>query len=142
MKEKKTVACVVLGVSLVSLITVLVAAFAQSIDWLADEYYEYGAVTFGAFLLGTAFTVVFCVNKKHGFAVNLSLAIAVVAYCVISLIAFAVDHVMDYGYSGVDSGYLASALTLIVSTALTFAAWLYLKVIKQKEEGAEEASKE
>ena len=136
MKEKKTVACVVLGVSLVSLITVIVAAFAQSIDLLADEHAEYGGVTLGAFLLGTAFTVVFCVNKKHRFAVNLSLAIAAVAYCVISLIAFAVSDVIEYGYSSVDSGYLATALTLIVSTALTFGAWLCLTLIKKKEESA------
>ena len=136
MKEKKMIACVVLGVSIVSLITVLVAAFAESVDLLADERLEYGGVTLGAFLIGTAFTVVFCVNKKHSFAVNLGLGIATVAYGVISLIAFAVASVINYGYSSVHDSYLATALTLIVSTALTFGAWLYLNVLKKKEESA------
>ena len=135
MKEKKIIACVVLGVSLVSLITVLVAGFAQSIDWF--DYYEnnkYGGVTLGAVLLGIAFTVAFCVNKKYKFAVNLGLASAVVAYCVISLIAF------GSGRRHVDDSYLAAALTLMVSTALTFGAWLYLTLIKKKEESSEQTS--
>ena len=139
MKEKKMVACVVLGVSLVSLITVLVAAFAQSIEWFVNyENNKYGGVTLGAVLLGIVFVAVFFANKKHRFAVNLGLAIAVVAYCVVSLIA------LGCGRRSVDDGYLASALTLMVSCALTFAAWLYLTVIKKKEEGvpAEEESKE
>ena len=137
MKEKKTVACVVLGVSLVSLITILVAGFAQSIELFVNyENNKYGGVTLGAVLLGIAFTVAFCVNKKYRFAVNLGLAIAVVAYCVVSLIAFGCDR------WGVDDSYLATALTLMVSTALTFAAWLYLTVIKKKEEPAEKSAEQ
>ena len=133
MKEKKMVACVVLGVSLVSLITFLIAAFAESLVDLSGDYVKHvkiaGGVTLGGVLLGIAFVTAFFVNKKKCFAVNLGLAITVVAYCVITIIALSFDY-RDYG---IFSSYLTSALTLAVSTALTFVAWYYLTLIKQKE---------
>lgn len=133
MKEKKTVACVILGVSIVSLISLLVGAFAESIVDLSSSYESdkvVGGLTLVAFLLGTAFITVFFANKKYRFAVNLGLLIAVVAYCVISLIALRIK------YEFVRDVYLTMALTLMVSAALTFASWLYLTLIKKKEEAA------
>ena len=136
MKEKKIVACVILGTALVSLISVLVAAFAQSfVSFIEYESYDYGAVYLIGALLGIAFVAVFFANKNHRYAVNLGLAVAVVAYCVISLIALSSD-----GYVG--GSYLSTALTLMVSTALTFAAWYYLTLIKKNEETAPEQTSE
>lgn len=134
MKEKKTVACVILGVSIVSLISLLVGAFASSLKDLSGNYSDsvkiVGGLTLVAFLFGTAFITAFFVNKKKRFAVNLGLLIAVIAYGVISLIALRIKE------SYVGDVYLTTALTLMVSAALTFASWLYLTVIKKKETAA------
>ena len=128
MKEKKMVACVVLGVSIVSLISLLVVAFAESLNLLINfEYYvDQGGVTLGGVLLGTAFLAVFFANKKYRFAVNLGLAVTVVVYCVVSLIVLELE-------SHYNDSYLATAITLMVSCTLTFAAWLYLTLIKKNE---------
>ena len=131
MKEKKTVACVILGVSIVSLISLFVGAFASSLKDLSGNYSDsvkiVGGLTLVAFLFGTAFITAFFVNKKKRLAVNLGLLIAVIAYGVISLIALRIKE------SYVEDVYLTTALTLMVSAALTFASWLYLTVIKKKE---------
>lgn len=136
MKEKKIVACVVLGVALVSLITVLVAGFAESTLKLDHDYVKQkivGGVMLGAVVLGIAFVSVFFANKKHRFAVNLGLAIVLIAYCVASLIGVRFTELGEYSLF---TAYLTTTLTLMVSTALTFAAWLYLTLVKKKEESA------
>lgn len=134
MKEKKTVACVVLGVSIVSLISLLVGAFAESLVDFNRDYGKYvnvvGGLTLVAFLLGTAFITAFFVNKKKRFEVNLGLLIAVVAYGVISLIALACS---EDTYNAAFNTYLTTVITLMVSAALTFTSWLYLTLIKKKE---------
>ena len=138
MKEKKTVAAVVLGVALVSLITALVAGFAESLTLFIDYYSDFakivGALLLIGVFLGVAFVAVFLANKTNRFKINLGLAIAVVAYCVVTLI---IARVLPAADSSPFSAYLASAITLMVSTALVFAAWVYLTGIKQKEEPAE-----
>lgn len=154
MKEKKTVASVVLGVALVSLITALVAGFAESLTLFIDpeelnvtyeEDYNYliGGLTLGGALLGIAFVAVFLANQKNRFAVNLGLAIAVVAYCLVAI--FATRFTVPFAeYRGglstreytLYSSYLTTAITLMVSTALIFAAWAYLARLKKKEEPA------
>lgn len=85
MKEKKTIACVVLGVAFVSLISVLVAAFANSLVMfidgnrisgvsVSDKYAIItGSITLGAVVLGIAFAVLFFVNIKRRFAVSAAL---------------------------------------------------------------------
>lgn len=161
MKEKKTVASVVLGVALVSLITALVAGFAESLTLLIDsgeldityeEDYNYliGGLTLGGVLLGIAFVAVFLANKKNRFAVNLGLAIAVVAYCLVAIIAtrvtvptvkhniYNIYYILRTTEYTLYSSYLTTAITLMASTALTFAAWAYLARLKKKEEPAPE----
>lgn len=150
MKEKKLIASVILGVALVSLITAIVAGLAEGIPLLADmgNLHEYkedynfltGGLTLGGVALGAAFVIVFFVNKKHRFSVNLALAVAVVLYCLVTIIVLRivvpatrrdVPYLEEYVLF---TAYLTTAVTFIVSTALAFAAWLYLTLVKKKEE--------
>lgn len=147
MKEKKMIASVILGVALVSLITALVAALAESLTLFIDESAneninvdyrnEMGGVTLGAVVLGIVFVSVFFANKKYRFAVNLSLTLALVAYAVLSLIVLrCVRPKLNVWNYSLFVSYLSAAISLAVSTALTFAAWLYLTLVKKKEEPA------
>ncbi len=151
MKEKKMISCVILGGALVALITALVAAFAESltlfidavnvqgIDTRDDYQYVAGGITIGGVLLGIVFVAVFFANKKKRILVNAILGGLVVAYSVISLVVLRLLIPLDYydmmsaGAYALFTSYLTTAITIAVSTALTFAAWLYLTLVKKKE---------
>lgn len=160
MKEKKLIASVILGVALVSLITALVAAFAEVltffIDWenvqglyTHDDYnYIAGGLAVGGVFLGVAFVAVFFANKKNRFKTNLGLAVALISYCVVSLIVLRILIPSGDGYFesaalfandyALFTSYMTTAITLMVSCALTIAAWLYLTLIKKKETPAKQ----
>lgn len=149
MKEKKMIASVILGVALVSLISALVAALAESLTLFIDVNNVQGAsvnsdyanavagVTVGGVVLGIVFVAVFLANKNYRLAVNLSLSIAFVWYCVASMIVLrCIKPRMAAATYATFTSYVTTAITLMVSAALVLAAWLYLTLIKKKEEPA------
>lgn len=151
MKEKKTIACVVLGVAFVSLISVLVAAFANSLVMFIDGnrirgvsvFDKYaimtGSITLGAVVLGIAFVVLFFVNIKRRFAVNLSLLVVIAVYIIATAVVLRTQvgrngdgELSTNAYSAFTS-YLTSAITIAVSAALMFCSRLYLLKTNQSE---------
>lgn len=161
-KDKRIVASVILGVALVSLITALVVAFANSLMMFIDvnhvqasnAHYDYnfivGGVTLGTFAIGVVLVAVFFASKKKRFAVNLALLIVFVADCIVSIIMLRIhvpfyskkaNIVLSSDYS-LFSTYLTVALTLIVSAVLTFLSWLYLTNAKKREAQAAESAEE
>lgn len=151
MKEKKLIASVILGVALVSLITALVAAFAESLTLfidigivnglkISDDYqYVVGGLTIAGVLFGITFVTVFFANKKKRILANAILGGVVIAYSILSLVVLRVliptnyyDEIYPQEYS-LFTSYMTTAITIAVSCALTFAAWLYLTLVKKKE---------
>ncbi|MDE7159182.1 MAG: hypothetical protein K2N74_06385, partial [Clostridiales bacterium] len=70
-------------------------------------------------------------------AVNLSLAITIILYCVASMAALrGIKPKMAAATYAVFTSYVSTAVTLLISTALALAAWLYLTIVKKKKEAA------
>lgn len=153
MKEKKLIVSVVLGVSFVSLVTAIIAGIAESLMILIDmvgvsgvlnvEYANYsGAFTLTNVLVGAALVVIFLVNRKYRFGVNLGLAIGTVAWYILSVILMRVlipyvrGKMVESTYP-IFASFLTVAITLIVCTALMFVAWFYLMYLKKKEESVQ-----
>lgn len=163
MKEKKIVASVVLGITLVSLITALVVALFDSfvlfIDsgFLYSQYHSYsetvlsqyknycyiiGAFMLLAVMLGVAFLGIFFTNKEKCVKRNGIVAGVFVGYCFVTIIISRV-LLLEYHYVFEQfTSYLAAAITLGVSAALVFASWYYLTLIKKKEEQSQNIEQE
>ena len=128
-KDKKTVCLVVLGVSLVSLISAIISGFVVGIMDLIDElqsiiaYGESGYILLSvAYLLqvalSAAFAAIFFFNKKRRNTVNIALAASIAGLFVIFTIAMGVTDYFSNAYNSTMS-YVSFSLTLIVSSALT-----------------------
>ena len=157
MKEKKIVLSVILGVSLVALITALIAAFADSLSLLLDakiinnttyrdEYVDIiGGMEMGAVALGIAFVAVFLCNRKKRNLANFILALLVVLYFVASTVAarevvpIANKVLISAGNYPLFAAYLNTMITVAVPAVLVFISSLLLGKAKKTEEAVQPA---
>lgn len=151
MKEKKMVLTVILGVSLVALITTLVSTFIEGLSLLTDLQNIYdlgynkklmntlGGMEIGAVALGIAFVAVFLFNRKKRSLVNLILTILVVLYFVATTIAAKAvlprykDYILSATHYSYFVTYLSAMIAITIPAVLVFVSSLILEKNKSEE---------
>lgn len=147
MAEKKTVLAVILGVSIVSLVSALVACLITGVTMLdyekmynvnaeiADYSYTAGVLLITALAIGIVFIALFVGIKKHRILVSIISASVVVLYFIITAIILKRTlHIYGYrvisGYNSTEytmfTTYLTSVATLAVSVLLVTVSWILL----------------
>ena len=157
MKEKKIVLSVVLGVSLVALITALVAGLADSLSLLIDGLGGYSQKNVGYVIaigvlelclsgLGIAFVALkirAMVKPSNGtFIAETVLAAVIGGFFVITLIVLRVtqptnsQNELFAQYYALFTAYLGAAITVTVSALLAYLSSLFLNRLAKKDEEA------
>ena len=161
MKEKKTVLSVIIGITIVSLFTAIVAGVADGLSVLidGDDIYQLGAhyhyeIGIGVLELvtvafGVAFLSVFLFakgkNRRNGMIVLISV---MSLYSVITLIIMKIiiprfnDGVMYNTDYAMFSGYMSMLLTFVVSSVLACVSSILLDKLKEAENIKESESSE
>ena len=143
-KDKRLICLIILGISIVSLLTTLVSGFtAQIIDLCERIESGYSIrcifISLAHIAFGTAFLCVFFFNKKHQNLVNLIMTCINVLVLIVFSVVLSVA--LYYSYQTLSS-YITIALSIVISAAfMTVSKW-FLTKFNDDDVAAEESKQE